>query len=276
MSTTFPPGAVLNTQSFGNRPESVEVPVYIAGAPSTSFVQGSGGIFPIGKRAVDIVGLAVYTLVALSTAGGVKSATWVQDGSSIGTVDVVLGTANQITVTTVGTTATVSLPSAITTPGSLTTTTTLASGTTLAAGTSMSAGTSITAGTTLTATLGNITATNGNLAAPTAGTGIVTTPVIGTTGAGPITANGRVVSATFSSVSIEAAATQALVIANSSITSSSQIGLVSWSGATTASALSLQSVVNDGTANTSTFTFTNGTGATTSTANITITYVLLN
>ncbi len=95
-----------------------------------------------------------------------------------------LGTANQITSTGSGSTITFSLPSAITAPGSLTTTTTLASGTTLAAGTSMSSGTSITAGTTLTATLGNITATNGNLVLNTAGNKIVSTSVGASAAAG--------------------------------------------------------------------------------------------
>lgn len=76
---------------------------------------------------------------------------WIQIADSDGPIESVLGTANQITVTTVSGVATISLPSAITTPGSLTTTTTLAAGTT------------ITAGTGITSTTGNITATAGNL-----------------------------------------------------------------------------------------------------------------
>ncbi len=127
--------------------------------------------------------------------------TWIQIADSNGPVQSVLGTANQVTVTTVSGVATVSLPSAITTPGSLTTTTSLASGTTVTAGTgvtattggvtasagnivatlgnitasagSVSAGTSVTAGTTVTATLGNITATNGNVVLGTAGNKLV-------------------------------------------------------------------------------------------------------
>lgn len=70
---------------------------------------------------------------------------WNNFAGSVSPVSVVQGTANQIAVNTVGGTATVSLPSAITAPGSLTTTTSL------------------------TATLGNITATNGNLFLGTAG-----------------------------------------------------------------------------------------------------------
>lgn len=112
---------------------------------------------------------------------------WIQIADSDGPIESVLGTANQITVTTVSGVATVSLPSAITTPGSLTTTTTLAAGTSLSAGTTITAGTGITsttgnitatagavnAGTSMTATLGNITATNGNLAMGTAGNKII-------------------------------------------------------------------------------------------------------
>jgi hypothetical protein len=94
---------------------------------------------------------------------------WIEFATSGGDITAINGTASQVAVTTVAGIATISLPAAITTPGSLATTTSLASGTTLAAGTSMSAGTSITAGTTLTATLGNITATNGNLVLGTAG-----------------------------------------------------------------------------------------------------------
>lgn len=70
------------------------------------------------------------------------------------------GTANQITTTGGLNTLTFSLPSAITAPGSLTTTTTL------------------------TATLGAITATNGNLVLGTAGNKILSTSVATTTTAG--------------------------------------------------------------------------------------------
>ncbi len=46
---SFPnPGAMLYTQSFGSRPEAVEVPFYSNRAPtSTDF--GGGMFFPIGK-----------------------------------------------------------------------------------------------------------------------------------------------------------------------------------------------------------------------------------
>lgn len=105
---------------------------------------------------------AIVTLTADS--GGPLSPT-------AGNMDL-LGTANQITATGAGSTITFSLPAAITAPGSLTTTTTLASGTTIVAGTS------------ITATLGNITATNGNLVLNTAGNKMVYTSVATTTTAG--------------------------------------------------------------------------------------------
>lgn len=115
------------------------------------------------------IGQVVYTPPNLATAFYIYAGggTWIKFSDSDGPVESVLGTANQITVTTTSGVATVSLPSAITAPGSLTTTTTLA------AGTALSSGTTITAGTSITATLGNITATNGNLSLATAGNKII-------------------------------------------------------------------------------------------------------
>ena len=88
---------------------------------------------------------------------------WFEFVSGSGYIASVVGTENEVTLNTVAGVSTVSLPSLITTPGSLSTTTTLA------AGTALSSGTSITAGTTITATVGNITATNGNVVLGTAG-----------------------------------------------------------------------------------------------------------
>lgn len=73
------------------------------------------------------------------------------------------GTDNQIDITPGDSEITLSLDAAVIAPGSLTTTTTLAAGTTL------------TAGTTITATLGAITATNGNLVLGHAGNKILIT-----------------------------------------------------------------------------------------------------
>jgi len=97
------------------------------------------------------IGQLVYTPPNAPTAfylyGGAGN--WIQFASNSGDVIAVNGTANQITANTASGTVTLSLPSAITAPGSLTTTTTL------------------------TATLGNITATNGNLVLGTIGNKIV-------------------------------------------------------------------------------------------------------
>jgi hypothetical protein len=82
---------------------------------------------------------------------------WVLFATASGTIISVLGTSNQITVTTTAGVSTISLPSAITTPGSLTTTT------------SLSATTTVTGGTGVTATSGNVTALNGNFVMATPG-----------------------------------------------------------------------------------------------------------
>ncbi len=140
-----------------------------SGAPSNKAVHNG-----LGTLAVDNANAAIYGLVSL--VGGVAVWTPMGGGSlvvstltgdsggaispSSGNINL-LGTANQIKTTGSGSTITWSLPNAVTAPGSLTTTTTLA------------AGTSLSAGTTITATLGNITATNGNLALSTAGNKIV-------------------------------------------------------------------------------------------------------
>lgn len=140
---TFQPGAMVYTQGFGTRPENVEVPFYSNRAPASTDIR-----FPVGKRWV-YVNNGIYELLGFTTTSGVTSANWVQLADSDGPIESVAGTTNQITVSTSSGTATISLPSAITAPGSLTTTTTL------------------------TATLGAITATNGNLVLGTAGNKIV-------------------------------------------------------------------------------------------------------
>lgn len=210
---------------------------------------------------------------------------WAQFASSSGDILAVVGTANQVTVTTVAGTATVSLPAAITTPGSLTTTTSLSAGTTVTAGTgitsttgnisatagAVSAGTTVTGGTGVTATTGNVTASAGNLVAAGTGNGVVV-PVSTASGDSPQTANARAFAVTFTGVSIAAGATQSFVIANSAVNSQA---LISMAGATTGAALNIQSITYS--ANTSiTIVVENGTGATTSVANITFTGILLN
>jgi hypothetical protein len=72
---TFQPGANLYTQGFGSRPENVEVPHYDVRPPNSTDVN-----YPLGKRWLDTVGQDIWELVALSSAGGVLSATWVSWG----------------------------------------------------------------------------------------------------------------------------------------------------------------------------------------------------
>lgn len=118
-----------------------------------------------------------------------------------------------------------------------------------------------------------VTATNGNLNASGAGSGLLLN-VTTASGASPQTANGRVFSVTFSGVSIAAGATQSFVINNSSVEAIGTHIVYSMVGATAGAALSIVSVTNvAGTS--STIVVTNGTGATTTTANITFTGFIL-
>lgn len=102
------PGAVLNTQAFGNRPENVEVPHYDTRAPAASDV-----IYPIGKRWV-FIGDSEWVLLNLLTQNGVTTANWQQNSSASGTVIAVNGTANQIQATTVAGTVTLAFPTDVT------------------------------------------------------------------------------------------------------------------------------------------------------------------
>lgn len=93
---------------------------------------------------------------------------------------IVAGTANQVGVASAVSTITLSIPSTFIGPGSIASTTTITSGTTLVATTSV------------TATLGNITATNGNFVKGTAGnkdvyTSLATTTAAGANSAGTVT-----------------------------------------------------------------------------------------
>lgn len=194
-------------------------------------VSGVGGTgspsTPLGTIWIDIVGNACYILVAAtgSVIQNTFNPSWNQFAAGAGVIDVINGTANQITATTVGNTTTLSLPVAITTPGSLTTTTSLASGTTLTGGTgitattgnivastgnitstlgSVGAATTVTAGTTMTAGTG-ITATTGNIVASTGNI----TSTLGSVGAATTVTGGTGVTATTGNVSATAGAVNA-------------------------------------------------------------------
>lgn len=128
-------------------------------------------------------------------------------------------------------------------------------------------------GTGVTATTGNITASAGNLVSGGAGNGLVLPVVVVAAGGSPQVANGRAVQVTFSGVSIATAATQSFTITDSAITSSSTNLHISWWGATTGSALNIQSVTPG--SGTVAIVMENGTGASTSTANITFSVLVL-
>ena len=83
----FQPGAVLNTQGFGIRPENVEVPHLDVRAPSSTDT-----MYPIGKRWIYPALNASYVLTSQSSIGGQLSSTWTSQLSSSGvTVDMTTG-----------------------------------------------------------------------------------------------------------------------------------------------------------------------------------------
>ena len=136
------------------------LPVSSTRDPTTSDVIAPGGApYNVGRSWINTTSSAVFQYaghgvwVALSTgaSGPVDTLTGGTGGAltpTAGNINL-LGTANQITSTGSASTITFSLPAAITAPGS------------------------VTATTTLTATLGNITATNGNVVLSTAGNKLV-------------------------------------------------------------------------------------------------------
>lgn len=91
---------------------------------------------------------------------------WSEFATNSGDVTSIIQTTNQISASSPGGAVTLSIPSTFIAPGTIASTTT------------------ITSGTTLTATLGNITATNGNVVLGTAGNKILSTSVASTTTAG--------------------------------------------------------------------------------------------
>lgn len=140
-------------------------PLLLENAPTSSMTN-----YEIGQMACTPPNAP--TAFYLYAGGGV----WAQFASNSGDIIAVVGTANQITASTSAGTATLSIPTAFTAPGSITSTTT------------MTAGTSLTAGTTITATLGNITATNGNLVLSAAGNKLVIHATTATTDSVGVTA----------------------------------------------------------------------------------------
>lgn len=160
---SFQPNAMNYTQGFGSSPENVIWPHIDVRAPATSDI-----LYPIGKRWVNTILGTEYTLTSLSSFNGSTTANWTLLGAASGDLSTLTsdgptvvtptsgnitlnGTANQITTTGSNSPGKVvlSVPSTFIAPGS------------------------IAATTTLTATLGAITATNGNLVLGSAGNKLV-------------------------------------------------------------------------------------------------------
>lgn len=111
---SFQPGAVLYTQGFGSRPESVEVPHIDTRAPGSS--DTGNGFFPIGKSWVNTLANTAYILTSLSPASTGPTANWTLLGTNGGALNTlsdnsnttvtpvsnniqIAGTAGQITTT---------------------------------------------------------------------------------------------------------------------------------------------------------------------------------
>ena len=157
MSSTvnIPSGSNLYSGYGTTSSNSVNSAIKATRAPTSTDLKGPQGNFPIGQRWIDTSANGTYTLTSVSASNGVLSATWVTDGGGSGALSQltgstgtatptsgsiqIAGTANQVTTEASGSTVTLSTPSTFVAPG------------------------------TITATLGAITATNGNLVLGTAG-----------------------------------------------------------------------------------------------------------
>lgn len=151
---TVQSGAMVNTVAFGNKPLSV-TKVEIRDPSSYDWN------YNLGQTWINKSTGSCFTLSSITQSNGVNTASWTTTGGdtvSISTINnnapvdgnyTLSGTASQITATDTAGTTTFSIPAAFVAPGS------------------------IEATTTLTATLGAITATNGNLVLSTSGNKIV-------------------------------------------------------------------------------------------------------
>jgi hypothetical protein len=83
---TFQPGAVVNTLSFGNRPENVEVPHIENRTPSPQDIN-----YPIGKRWIYSASDIEYTLTSLHVSQGVTTANWTELGTDSGALNTLTG-----------------------------------------------------------------------------------------------------------------------------------------------------------------------------------------
>ncbi len=259
-------------------------PIIAKRAPTT----GDTG-YAFGQIWDDKVGGAAYILIsvvagsanwqlAASGTGAVATLTGGSGGAispSSGNINL-LGTANQIATVGSGSTITFSLV------GPYTPATYTAHGVLIGEGTSSIAATAAGATGQLFSGVSGAdpvwTASpsiSGNYVGTTAGNGFSFNANTATgVAASPIVLNSRAGAAVFTTVSIAAAADLTLTITNSAITGSSTQVIYAMYGATTGSALSIKSVTN--TAGSSAVVVTNGTGATTTTADITLSFLVVN
>jgi hypothetical protein len=161
-------------QYTGVRPINPPNVIYADRGPTgtdVAYVRGDFWLDIPDAASYQYAGAGVWISLGSGTIGAVDTLTGGSGGAIAptgGTISI-LGTANQLTSTgNAGAhSITFSIPTTFITPG------TIASTTTITAGTALIATTSVTAGTSITATLGNITATNGNVVLGTAGNKIV-------------------------------------------------------------------------------------------------------
>jgi hypothetical protein len=235
--------------------------ILVMQAAPPAAVANQPGENPIGTIWINVLTGNTYQLVQNTYAlgqvwtllgGAAAAVATINSLTPTGGNIIIAGTASQITATSLGSTITLSTPAAFVAPGS------------------------IAATTTVTATLGNITATNGNFVASTAGSGIVIPAATVASGASPQTSNARAGRVVFSGVSIAANADQVFVINNTQVTAATTVVLVTMDGCITGTALSLKSVVSA--ANSITITVTNGNGVAIVTQNtdLTFSYMVLN
>jgi hypothetical protein len=131
----------------------------------TAYVKGTLWLNTVGLTTWMYSGTSgVWIALGTGATGGVVT---INSLSPVGGNIIIAPTANQVGVANAGHTVTLSTPATFIAPG------TIASTTTITSGTALIATTAITAGTAITSTLGNITATNGNLVLGTAGNKIL-------------------------------------------------------------------------------------------------------
>jgi len=195
---TIQAGAVLYSSNAGIRFENIEIPTIQTRAPTANDVG-----WPLGKRWLDL-NVAEYSLLGISTIGGLTTANWGLLGSTgSGTLDTltadsggaiapvanniaISGTGSEITTTGSAGTITLSIPATFIAPGTIASTTTLASGTSLAVGTSATVGTTLAV--TGVTTLAGLTQV-GTASINGSGAGAQTTTIGNVTGASAITMN---------------------------------------------------------------------------------------